>query len=107
MQLLGIQTVNIVTKYQNPQEPSYITINPPGYLQANPDIKKKNIDLLGLTNNSAKYLSLDLVHQIDNFLKIGDENCIPDSTYNRDDCVNEQIRQVQNNVDNFVNELSN
>ena len=101
MQSLGIQSINIVTRYRNPQELSSIMINPPGYIQENDELNKKNIDMLGLPPNQslvpnmkAKYLSVDLVHQIDQFLKIGDENCNPDATYNRDDCVNEQLRKV-------------
>ena len=64
-----------------------LKISPPGYLYQNHDIKQNE-----LVRNTQLDISMD--YQINNFLKIGDEDCIPDPWFKRDDCVFKQLLNV-------------
>ena len=92
----GIQNIIVVVNLHGwPDGVGSVQVNPPGYLHQNSDIKRRN---LSLDENSPIFgpfaLSFELVHQIDNFLKIGDEQCNPDPSYNRDECAIEQLLQL-------------
>ena len=82
LQNQGIQSISAVT------ESIGIKISPPGYFYLNYDIKEQPI-------YPDNWLDLILDYQINNFIKIGrDEPCIPDPSFNRDDCVFKQILYV-------------
>ena len=86
----GIQSIFITLNLLNwnALDTSFIKISPPGYFHQNSDVKRRDIE------NSIERSS-DLVYQIDNFLKIGDEDCNPDPSYNRDECVIDQLLNVR------------
>ena len=82
LQNQGIRSISAVT------EPIGIKISPPGYFYLNYDIKEQPI-------YPDNWLDLILDYQINNFIKIGrDEPCIPDPSFNRDDCVFKQMLNV-------------
>ena len=82
LQNQGIRSISAVT------EPIGIKISPPGYFYLNYDIKEHHIYL-------DNWLDIILDYQINNFIKIGrDEPCIPDPSFNRDDCVFKQMLNV-------------
>ena len=86
LQNQGIRSINAVT------EPIDIKISPPGYFYLNYDIREQSIF-------SDNWLDLILDYQINNFIKIGrDEPCIPDPSFNRDDCVFKQMLNVSTNL---------
>ena len=95
----GIQSIFITLNllHWDALDTSFIKISPPGYFHQNSDVKRRDID-------NAIERSSDLVYQIDNFLKIGDEDCNPEPSYNRDECVIEQLLNVRKyQFDNFSN----
>ena len=71
------------------QETAYVKVSPPGYLHQNIDVRSRpsewSLDQI-----------IELDYQIDNVLKIGDENCHPDPLFNRDECVTKQLLDVKN-----------
>ena len=92
----GIQ--NIVVVLNGIYGVSSVVLNSPGYLYQNSNNKRRILNLDGnepnLPSGMSFGLSFELVHQIDNFLKIGDEQCNEDPSYNRDECVIEQLLQI-------------
>ena len=81
LQTHGIRSISAVA------EAIGIKISPPGYLYLNYDIKEHHIFY-------DTWLNIILDYQINNFLKIGDEDCNPDPSFNRDDCVFKQVLNV-------------
>ena len=81
MQKQGIQLIEVRTKRH-----TFLAIAPPGYLYQNWDV----LEFIPITS----MLQMKLEYQINNFIKIGDEDCVPDPLFNRDDCVLEQLIQV-------------
>ena len=81
MQKQGIQLIEVRTKRQ-----TFLAIAPPGYLYQNWDV----LEFIPITS----MLQMKLEYQINNFIKIGNEDCVPDPLFNRDDCVLEQLIQV-------------
>ena len=82
LQTQGIRSISAVA------EAIGIKISPPGYLYLNYDIKEHHIYY-------DNWLDIILDYQINNFIKIGrDEPCIPDPSFNRDDCVFKQMLNV-------------
>ena len=90
LQTQGIRSISAVA------EAIGIKISPPGYLYLNYDIKEHHIFY-------DTWLNIILDYQINNFLKIGNEDCNPDPSFNRDDCVFKQLVNVSTllYIDNF------
>ena len=91
LQALGIQAVRIETEHYSgnyliPFE-GLVKVSPPGYFYQNSDIEATYV-------NSFGKLDIHLEHQVDIFLKVGDETCDPDPLYNRDECVLKQLLSV-------------
>ena len=78
LQNKGIRSISAQTEVIN------LKISPPGYLYQNRDIKQHLIDY-------DTWLDITMDYQINNFIKIGDEDCIPDPLFNRDDCFFKQL----------------
>ena len=81
MQKQGIQLIDVNTK-----RPTFLAIAPPGYLYQNWD----GLEFIPIKMDT----QMKLEYQIHNFIKIGDEDCVPDPLFNRDDCVLKQLIQV-------------
>ncbi len=81
LQNKGIRSISAQTEVIN------LKISPPGYLYQNRDIKQHLIDY-------DTWLDITMDYQINNFIKIGDEDCIPDPSFNRDDCFFTQLLHV-------------
>ena len=64
-----------------------IKISPPGFLHQNIDVRTRKSPGLFQT---ITWIELD--YQIDNILT--DENCNPDPSFNRDECVTKQLLNV-------------
>ena len=64
---------------------AHLAITPPRYLYQNLDIEFTYI---------TSWLEIKMDYQINNFMKIGDEDCIPDPLFNRNDCVLKQLLHV-------------
>ena len=64
-----------------------LKISPPRYFYQNHDIKQNELVI-----NTRLDISMD--YQINHFLKVGDEDCISDPSFNRDDCVFKQLLHV-------------
>ena len=95
----GIQNIDIEARYGHAYDGShgyhFIKMSPPGYFHQNSDVQRRDFVLKNQE-------SFDLLYQIDNFLKIGDEDCNPDPSYNRDECVIQQLLKVKKyQFDNF------
>ena len=73
---------------ENNQENAYVKVSPPGYLHQNIDVRSRRS---GWSYDQI----IELDYQIDNVLKIGDENCHPDPSFNRDECVTKQLLDVK------------
>ena len=81
MQKQGIQLIEVRTKRH-----TFLAIAPPGYLYQNWDV----LEFIPITS----MLQMKLEYQINNFIKIGNEDCVPDPLFNRDDCFFKQLIRV-------------
>ena len=61
-----------------------LKVSPPGYLHQNTDVGTRQWE-------SGEDAFFELDYQIDNVLKVGDEDCHPDPAYDRDECVTQQL----------------
>ena len=68
----------------------FVKISPPGYLHQNIDIRPRQI----VQFNDVTF---ELDYQVDNVLKVGNDNCHPDPfpSFDRDECVSKQLLNVR------------
>ena len=93
LQTQGIQSIEVTRSFDyfgGDQETAYIKVSPPGYLH-------QNIDVRSRVMQSSMDAYFELEYQIDNVLKIGDEDCHPDPSFDRDECVIKQLLNVKIN----------
>ena len=69
-------------------EGTFMKVSPPGYLHQNIDVRSRVMQF-----SMDAYFELE--YQIDNVLKIGDEDCHPDPSFDRDECVTKQLLNVK------------
>ena len=84
LQMEGIQSVEIRTLRISYSD--YMKISPPGYLHQNVDVRTRT--------NPELWVTFELDYQVDNVLKVGDEKCHPDPSFDRDECVAKQLLNV-------------
>ena len=64
-----------------------VRISSPNYFYQNSAVKV--VPILGLSSTT-----FDIDYRIENFIKVGNEACDPDPSYNRDECVIKQLQEV-------------
>ena len=90
-QTQGIQ--NIIIEINHDIRPN-IKISPPGYLHQNIDVRTRHLEWEFDTT------WIELEYQIDHILT--DENCHPDPSFNRDECVTKQLLDVKSILKDFM-----
>ena len=90
MQSLGIRIIEGDFRQSLLGQMGQIKIGAPGYFYQNSNVKKRRLSW-------TTFVSFELEYEINNFLKIGNEFCNPDPSYNRDECVIEQLLKVRCN----------
>ena len=86
LQTKGIQFIDM--KMRRGGFYDFVKISPPGYLHQNIDIRPRQIVFLN-------DVTFELDYQVDNVLKVGDDNCHPDPSFDRDECVIKQLLNVR------------
>ena len=87
-QTQGIQSIDIdVLTFDYYGYDMKMKVSPPGYLHQNLDVRTRKGPDLG-----KEMQEIELDYQIDNILT--DENCNPDPSFNRDECVTKQLLNV-------------
>ena len=86
----GIEFQNSSMIMMDSFDDAFMKVSPPGYLHQNSDVRSRVMQF-----GEDAYLELE--YQIDNVLKIGDEDCHPDPSFDRDECVIKQLLNVKIN----------
>ena len=90
LQKEGIQSIQMKMNQHLEGFNDFFKISPPGYLHQNVEIRARKImDHMDVT--------YELDYRIDNVLKVGDKNCDLDPSFDRDECVIEQLLNVRGN----------
>ena len=86
LRMQGVQFIDL-SMVSRGDPGDFVKVSPPGYLHQNTDVRSRKIQL-----GMDAFFELD--YQIDNVLKFGDENCHPDPSFDRDECVIKQLLDV-------------